>query len=309
MKPMEWSVQGKTALVTGATSGIGKATAAELTRAGATVVIGARNTERARQAQADIRSETGVDVEVVIFDLARLGSVAAAAEELAHRFGRLHVLVNNAGILIGGRRRVTPDGFELSFAVNHLGPFLLTTRLLPLLLADAPARVVNVSSDGYGIARDGLHWDDLQSERAWSGWHAYGASKLCNLHFTTELARRLDGRAVTVNACHPGYVDTQLGRVRDEDRLPRPATRAPAKPSAGGSVPDLSALGTPLTATEGARTPVYLATSDAVASVSGRYFVECAPVEPGAVARDGAAAQRLWDVSERLVAEALAAHS
>src|ERR1700704_69257 len=120
MKPMEWSVQGKTALVTGATSGIGKATAAELTRAGATVVIGARNTERARQAQADIRSETGVDVEVVIFDLARLGSVAAAAEELAHRFGRLHVLVNNAGILIGGRRRVTPDGFELSFAVNHL---------------------------------------------------------------------------------------------------------------------------------------------------------------------------------------------
>jgi NAD(P)-dependent dehydrogenase (short-subunit alcohol dehydrogenase family) len=307
---MAWSVQDKTVLVTGATSGIGKATAAELARAGATVIIGGRNADRARQAQSDIRSETRADVDVVIFDLARLASVAAAADEIASRFGSIHVLVNNAGVMIGGRRRTTLDGFELTFAVNHLGPFLLTTRLMRMLLACAPARVVNVSSDGYAIAREGLQWDDLQAEQSWSGWHAYGASKLCNLYFTAELARRFDGRGITANACHPGFVDTQLGRVRDEDRLPRPAPSAHVSaPSAqpSGGVPDLSALGTPLTVTEGARTPLYVATSEAGGSMSGRYFVECEPVEPSEIARDAAAARRLWDVSEQLVAGALAA--
>jgi NAD(P)-dependent dehydrogenase (short-subunit alcohol dehydrogenase family) len=271
------------------------------------VVIGARNRERADAARAEVRAETGIDVEAVIFDLSRLVSVASAVDEITSRVGVIHVLVNNAGVMIGGRRRTTPDGFELTFAVNHLGPFLLTTRLMPALLACVPARVVNVSSDGYRIPREGLQWDDLQSERS-SGWHAYGASKLCNVYFTAELARRVDGSGVTANVCHPGFVDTQLGRVRDEDRLPRPAaSAATASARAPADAPDLSSLGTPLSATDGARTPLYLATSDDVVSVSGRYFVECEPVEVSDVARDMAAARRLWDVSEQLVAGALAA--
>lgn len=293
-------MQGKAVLVTGATSGIGRATAAALARAGATVVIGGRNAQRVEQARAEITAETGSPVETVVFDLSRLASIASAADEIGDRFGRLHVLVNNAGVMILGRRRTTPEGLELMFAVNHLGPFLLTARLMPRLLAGTPARVVNVSSEGYGIARDGLQWDDLQWEQAWSGWHAYGASKLCNLYFTAELARRLDGRGVTANACHPGLVDTQLGRVRDEDRLPSADAAAPAGLSAT-AVPDLGALGTPLTAEDGARTSVYLASSPDVESVSGRYFVECEVVEPGPVARDAIAARRLWDMSERIV--------
>lgn len=308
---MAWSVRDKTVLVTGATSGIGHATAVGLARAGAGVIIGARNADRAERARADIRAETGVEVETVIFDLSRLASVAAAADEIASGFSGVHVIVNNAGVLIAGRRRTTVDGFELTFAVNHVGPFLLTTRLMPTLMASAPARVVNVSSAGYAIARDGLQWDDLQSEHSWSGWHAYGASKLCNLYFTIELDRRFGASGITANACHPGFVDTALGRVRDEDRLPRASGgRAPAGPSStaapGSSVPDLSGLGTPLGPEDGARTPLHLAMAEGIDSAGGRYFVDCEPVDPGEVAQDRAAAARLWEVSQQLVDEALA---
>jgi NAD(P)-dependent dehydrogenase (short-subunit alcohol dehydrogenase family) len=303
------TMEGRTVVVTGATSGIGKATAEGLARAGANVVVAGRNADRVHAARREISAATGVEVECVVFDLAQLASVASAADEIAQRFGAIRVLVNNAGLMILGRRRTTVDGLELTFAVNHLGPFVLTTRLLPMLRAAAPSRIVNVSSDGYAIAREGLDWEDLQFERSWSGWHAYGASKLCNLYFTTELARRLDAQGITANACHPGLVDTQLGRVRDEDRLPRPPTAAPVHPGSqsGSGMPSLDALGTPISTEEGARTPVYLATSDAVATTTGSYFVEGAPAEPGPVATDALAARRLWEISEQLAARALGA--
>jgi NAD(P)-dependent dehydrogenase (short-subunit alcohol dehydrogenase family) len=295
------SREGPTVLVTGGTGGIGRATAAGLARSGARVVIGARNRERARAAVEAIRGETGVTVEVLHLDLASLASVAAATDELRGRVGELHALVNNAGVMLLGRRRLSADGFELTLAVNHLGPFLLTTRLEPLLRAGAPARIVNVSSDGFGIAADGLRFDDLQFERDWSGWEAYGASKLCNVYFTTELARRLAGSGVTANALHPGYVDTELGRVRDEDRLPAAGASSPPTGTRGDSTPDLGFLGRPVTAEEGARTSLYLVTSGAVEGVSGRYFRDCEPVELTGPAADGDAARRLWDVSAALV--------
>ncbi|HEY7134465.1 MAG TPA: SDR family oxidoreductase [Acidimicrobiia bacterium] len=298
---MTSSWEGRTVLVTGGTGGIGRATAAGLARTGARVLIGARNAERAAEAVAAVRDETGVTVEVVALDLARLSSVAAAVEELQERTDALHALVNNAGVMILGRRRETADGLELTFAVNHLGPFLLTTRLESLLRAGAPARVVNVSSDGYGIAREGLRFDDLQFEHNWSGWEAYGASKLCNVYFTTELARRWRDSGVTANAVHPGYVDTDLGRVRDEDRLPSPGG-APSARGAGGGAPDLGALGTPATVEDGARTSLYVTTSESLDGVTGRYFRDCEAVELAGVAADEQAAGRLWDVSEALLA-------
>jgi NAD(P)-dependent dehydrogenase (short-subunit alcohol dehydrogenase family) len=206
--------------------------------------------------------------------------------------------------MILGRRRESADGLELTFAVNHLGPFMLTTRLESLLRAGAPARVVNVSSDGYGIARDGLRFDDLQFERDWSGWEAYGASKLCNVYFTTELARRWNDSGVTANAVHPGYVDTDLGRVRDEDRLPS-SGGSPSARGARSGTPDLGALGTPVSVEEGARTSLYVTTSDALDGVTGRYFRDCEPVELAGIAADEPAARRLWDVSESLIGDAL----
>jgi len=298
------SWEGRTVLVTGGTGGIGRATAAGLARTGARVLIGARNAERAAAAVAAIHDETGVTVEVVALDLARLGSVAAAVAHLHERTDALHALVNNAGVMILGRRRESADGLELTFAVNHLGPFMLTTRLESLLRAGAPARVVNLSSDGSGIARDGLRFDDLQFERDWSGWEAYGASKLCNVYFTTELARRWSDSGVTANAVHPGYVDTDLGRVRDEDRLPS-SGGSPSARGAGSGTPDLGALGTPVTVEEGARTSLYVTTSEALDGVTGRYFRDCEPVDVAGVAADEQAARRLWDVSEALIADAL----
>jgi retinol dehydrogenase-13 len=297
-------LSGRTALITGGNAGIGKETAIALAQKGARVVFTSRDAARGAAALAEIRAASGSDqVEVLALDLGSLASVREAAAAFRARHDRLDLLVNNAGIAIFGRRRETADGFERMFGVNHLGHFLLTNLLRDLLAKSAPARVVNVASDGYLMAPNGLDWDDLQHERAYSGFEVYGHSKLCNIYFSAELARRLGGTGVTSNAVHPGYVATELGRPRPEDRKP-PANASARSSGDGGGAPDLSFLPPPISPAEGARTQVYVASSPELEGVTGRYFVECAPVEPTAVARDATAACRLWEVSERLLRDA-----
>ncbi len=277
-------------MVTGANSGVGKATAIALAAAGARTVITARNEARGRAAREDIRRTTGSDqVDLVVFDLADLASVRAGAAELLDRTERIDVLVNNAGLVLSDRQ-VTVDGFEATFATNHLGPFLLTRLLTDRLVESAPARVVNVASTAHRGARTGLDFDDLQSTGHYRGMQAYSRSKLANILFTTELARRLDGTGVTANSVHPGTVAS--GFARDDDasgflafgvKVIKPFILTPAK---------------------GARTSVYVATSPDLAGVTGQYFVKCRVRTPSPAARDEAAAILLWSVSEELVGAA-----
>ena len=207
----------RTVVITGGNSGVGKATAVALAASGNRVVITARSRPRGEEAIADIRRDAGSDaVDLAVFDLADLGSVRAGAADLLDRFESIHVLVNNAGVVLSDRR-VTVDGYETTLAVNHLGHFLLTSLLADRLVASAPARVINVSSTAHRSARRGLDFDDLQSVRHYSGMRTYGASKLANILFTNELARRLVAvdAGVTANALHPGTVAT--GYAQDGD--------------------------------------------------------------------------------------------
>jgi NAD(P)-dependent dehydrogenase (short-subunit alcohol dehydrogenase family) len=279
---------GKTVVITGANSGIGLETAVALAAAGAEIVMTARDRGRAETALADVTARSGSDkVSLVVFDLASLDSVRAGAAEILERCGRLDVLVNNAGLVLSTRTE-TVDGFESTFAINHLGPFLLTELLLDRLRQSAPARIVNVSSTAHTSARKGLNFDDLQSTKHYRAMGVYGESKLANILFTTELARRLAGTGVTVNCLHPGVVATGYGRDGDTMgvisfglKVIRPFT---------------------LSATQGAQTSVYLASSPEVAEVTGSYFVKCKPKQPSAAARDADAARRLYEVSESMVA-------
>jgi retinol dehydrogenase 12 len=272
-------VEGTTCLVTGATSGIGKATTARLAELGATVIAVARDRARGAQAADEIRQRAPrARVEVLTADLSHLGQVRRLAAQVQAGHDRLDVLVNNAGVA-RFRRELTPDGLGVTLATNHLGPFLLTNLLLDRLKRSAPARVVTVSSDRHTRQRS-IPWDDLEPGHDCS----YVASKLLNLLFTYELARRLAGTGVTANCLSPGFVRTQLGReatgaFRVFLRLARPFQSSPQA---------------------GAATPVYLATSPEVAEVSGRYFEKCAPAQSSALSRDPAAAERLWQLSTRL---------
>jgi NAD(P)-dependent dehydrogenase (short-subunit alcohol dehydrogenase family) len=276
--------------VTGANSGIGKATATALAEAGARTVVTARNEERGRRAVDEIARTTGSDrVELAVFDLGDLASVRRVTAELLDRCDRIDVLVNNAGLVLT-QRQTTPDGYEATFAVNHLGPFLLTRLLTDRLQASAPSRIVNVASIAHRFVRGGMGFDDLQSERRYRGMQVYGRSKLANVLFTHELARRLAGTGVTANSLHPGMVATGYARDGDAPGLLELGVRL-ARPLS-------------LTPEQGARTSIYLAGSPEVEGVSGKYFVKCRPRTPAAAGRDDAAASRLWSVSEQLVADA-----
>ena len=269
-------------LITGATSGIGKETALALARLGALVLLVARDPGRGQDALTDVRAASPSRVgELFVADLSSLASIRQLADSVRARHPILHVLINNAGG-IWDRREVTVDGFERTFATNHLAYFLLTNLLLPTLRAGAPARIVNVSSDAhFGTTLD---FDDLQGERRYRGWVAYKRSKLANLLFTSALAERLAGSGVTVNALHPGVVNTGIARR--------------------GSLPFRLGfrIGAPfmLTAARGAETIVYLASSPEVDPVSGAYFHKCRAKAPSPAARDAEARQRLWDVSADL---------
>lgn len=280
---------GKTVVVTGANSGIGLSTAVALARAGARVVITARDEAKGEGAVEEVRRRSGsAAVELSVFDLGSLASVRAGAADILARCDRLDVLVNNAGVVLSERRE-TPDGLEATFVVNHLGHFLLTGLLRDRLVASAPARVVTVASTAHKGARRGLDFDDLQSERRYGGMQVYSKSKLANIYFTTELARRLGGSGVTANCVHPGTVATGYARDGDADGILAFGVKV-IKPFI-------------LTPDQGARTSVYLASSPDVDHVTGKYFVKCRARTPSKVARDDDAAARLWEASEKLLAE------
>jgi len=284
------SMDGKTVIITGGNSGIGKAAAVELARAGARVVVTARSEQRGTDAVADIRAASGsADVELSVFDLGDLSSVRAGAQDLLARCPRIDVLCNNAGLILT-ERTLSADGYEATFAINHLGPFLLTDLLLPRLAESAPARVVNVASTAHRLARRGMVFDDLMAERSYKQMEVYGRSKLANILFTTELARRLAGTGVTANSLHPGSVATGYARDGDTTGFLAWGIKVYAPFS--------------LTPEQGARTTVYLCSSPDVAGVTGRYFAKCKEKAPAATASDEAAAARLWAVSEELVAAA-----
>jgi NAD(P)-dependent dehydrogenase (short-subunit alcohol dehydrogenase family) len=273
-------MNGKVCVVTGATSGIGKAAAAALARQGAQVVLVGRDRGRAEAAAAEMGAASTVPPKVEIADLTSMDQVRALAGRLAS-LERIDVLINNAGLVLG-ERRVTQDGFEHVFAVNHLAPFLLTNLLLPKLTGSALARVVTVTSDAHSAAS--LDLDDPSLEHGWNSWRSYANSKLANILFTRELARRLDGTGVTANCAHPGVVRTGFGRessplLRFGLTLARPFLLSPER---------------------GADTIVYLASSPDVAGETGGYYVKRQRREPSAAARDDAAARKLWDISEKL---------
>jgi NAD(P)-dependent dehydrogenase (short-subunit alcohol dehydrogenase family) len=275
---------GRVVLVTGATSGIGRATATGLAALGAHVGIVGRDRGRAEVAASSIQQASpAAHTDVFVADLSSQAQVRQLAAEVLGTYPRIDVLVNNVGGF-WATRRVTADGLEHTFAVNHIAPFLLTTLLLERLLASRPARVVTVSSGAHTQGR--IDFEDLQGERHYSGPRAYNQSKLANLLFTYELARRLGYRPVTANALHPGKVRTgfgaedQLAGWRVVAPLVRPFLRSPAR---------------------GALTSIHLAASPDVEGVTGTYFADRRPKQSSARSHDPVVAVRLWDVSTDLV--------
>ena len=279
-------MKGRLCAITGASSGLGYETALALAREGATVALLCRSTERGEQARAAIAATTGnEDVHVVHCDHANLDTVRAAAARLLERFDALHVLVNNAGLMLN-QRRITVDGLEETFQVNHLGAFLLTDLLRSRLIASAPARVVTVSSVAHRAGV--MDFGDLQSLRLYDGWTVYARSKLANVLFTYELARRLQGTGVTANTLHPGIVRSGFGH--NNGLVMRGFMTVTQLPPLAVS------------ARRGARTQVWLACAPAVQDVSGRYFVRRRARRSSPISYDRDAQRRLWDASESLLA-------
>lgn len=277
-----WTVEGKTALVTGATSGIGYETALGLARAGAEVVIVGRDAGKTARVLGELKEKSGsAKLSSVLGDLSSMREVRGVAGQFLAAHDSLQVLVNNAGVINTGRR-LTSEGHEVTFATNHLAVHLLTKLLLPALERGAPSRVVTVSSGIHAIGR--IHFDDLTLERGYGPFKAYAQSKLANVLFTQELARRVEGRGITANVLHPGFVGSNFAH--------RPGV--------------LGAIGHWFTTTfgkspeAGAATSLYLAMADEVSAVSGRYFERSREAKPRL--RDASAAARLWDVTEQLVA-------
>jgi retinol dehydrogenase 12 len=266
-------MKGKICLVTGATDGIGKVTVLELAKQGATVIGVGRNRAKIDAVLREAGKTAGT-LEFMTADLSSLAQVRALADEFKGKYDRLHVLVNNAGALFSDLR-ASVDGIEMTFALNHLSYFLLTNLLLDTIIASAPARIINVSSNAH--EGNTINFDDLEYRRQYSAWGAYGSSKLANILFTYELARRLDGKNVTVNAVHPGFVNTNFQRA------------------AG-----LNMRG-PLTSEEGADTQLWLATSPEMEGVTGKYFVRRQDTRSSAISYDTAVAKHLWDVSATMV--------
>jgi NAD(P)-dependent dehydrogenase (short-subunit alcohol dehydrogenase family) len=286
MRGSDWSLEDRHCLVTGATSGIGQETALGLAREGARVWIVGRSRERAEAAREDIARRSGNPrIELLLADLASLSEIRKLADAVRARCGSLHLLVNNAGV-VNQKRELTVDGFEATFAVNHLAYFALTNLLLPLLRASAPARIVSVASDAHKFGS--VDWDDLQSERRYRGFpivsamRVYGTSKLLNILFNLELARRLEGSGVSANCVHPGAVSTRLGSNTGAARYVTPLLRPFMKSPA-----------------EGARTSIHLATSPDL-EVSGRYFADMREARASKAAQDAEAARRLWKLSAEL---------
>jgi retinol dehydrogenase 12 len=275
----------KVVAITGATSGIGLVAAEALANVGARIVLVARDPVRAEAALKRLRyAGPGATHTVHYADLSRIPEMKRVASEIAAAEPRIDVLINNAGALFGSRQ-VTPDGLELTFATNHMAYFVVTLGLAERLQATPGARVVNTSSDAHKHRR--LDFDDLQSTKHYRGFPVYGRSKLCNILFTRELARRWRDTGVTANCLHPGFVATRFGDGSGGffERVVGVAKHFAISPA------------------KGAETIIHLASSDAVANVSGAYFYKCREAEPTREAQDDESAKRLWDESLRLASE------
>lgn len=273
----------KTALVTGANSGMGMATVEALSDAGAMVVMLCRSEARGREAFEKLTAGKDREIELMLCDLGDYESIRSFAAEFKKRFGKLDILVNNAGF-ISLERQETREGVERQFGINHLGHFLLTTELQELM--GEGARIVVVASGAHKAGK--IHFDDINLTRGYNVVKAYGQSKLANVLFTRELARRLKDRGITVNCCHPGAVATNMGVNRETGfgktitGLLRPFFQTPA---------------------EGARTAVFLATDESVKEITGEYFYKCKITKSSKCSHDMEAAARLWELSERMVGQ------
>lgn len=275
-------MKNKVCIVTGANAGIGLETTRALAKQGATVVMVCRSQERGDKALADIRKDTGNEnVHLFITDLSSQQQIRGLASEFLKRFDRLDVLVNNAGVFLPSHQ-LTEDGFEATFAINHLAYFLLTHLLLDILKQTPESRIVNVSSNAHLSAS--INFDALEKVNSYNGYVAYGQSKLANVLFTYELARQLEGTGITCNALHPGVVATNIANHGTSFftvffKLFSPFFKSPES---------------------GAATSVYLATSPEVATVTGKYFADSKEKGSSTISHDVAAAKRLWDISTRL---------
>ena len=272
----------KVCLVTGGNSGIGKSVALGLAKMGATVVVVSRNKEKGETAVTDIVEKSGnKNVELIQADMSSQNSIHQLVNEFRARHEKLHLLINNAGVYLT-KRSETEDGLESTFAVNHLGPFLLTSLLVDILKASAPSRIVNVTSDAHKGAR--INFDDLQGEKKFSGWQAYGQSKLAMILYTHGLAKKLEGTGVTVNSAHPGVVRTNF-----------------AKNNGGLVMLGFRFLGMFFISPESAAKRIlYVATSPDLEGVTGKYFTKMREVKSSQESYDDDSARRLWQISEQL---------
>jgi NAD(P)-dependent dehydrogenase (short-subunit alcohol dehydrogenase family) len=276
-------MKGKTVVVTGGTSGIGEVAAVELAQRGARIVLVARSRARADSIMAKLASANPAVQHTVHFaDLSQLSEMKRVATEIAAAEPKIDVLINNAGAMFA-KREVTADGLEMTFAVNHMAYFVVTAGLLDRLKATPGARAVSTASDAHKAGR--LDFNDLQAEQRYSGFRVYGTSKLCNILFTRQLARRLEGTGVTAVCLHPGFVAT---RFADNNEGLLGFTF--------GLLKRLAAI----TPESGAKTIVHLASSPDVAGKGGTYWYKCAPTAPNAAAQNDADAKRLWEISERI---------
>jgi NAD(P)-dependent dehydrogenase (short-subunit alcohol dehydrogenase family) len=278
------AMQGKRVVLTGASRGIGRETALALGRLGADLSFVVRDPERGGVVADEVRAlGAGGEAEVFIADLSSMADVRRVGAEILAKHARIDVLVNNAGAILMDRQ-TTKDGYEATFATNHLAYFLLTKVLLGAIKKAPAGRIINVASEAHH--RGTMSFDDLMGEKKYGGWPAYSMSKLANILFTNELARHLEGTTVTSNALHPGVIASGFGRNNT------------------GIVGFLAKVAAPFLASSenGAKTTVFLATDAAVSAVSGKYFDKSKPKTPSREARDPSVAKRLWDVSEELVA-------
>lgn len=288
-------MSGRVVIITGANSGIGKATAVDLTRRGARVIMACRDLKRGEAALNSIIKETGSsNVILKHLDLASMKSIRAFAKEINTNEPDLHVLINNAGVIGTPKRQETEDGLELTMAVNHFGHFLLTNLLLDLLKKSAPSRIVVVSSIAHHNFVETLspfRFDNMHSETFYRNMEAYGQSKLANILFTRELARRINGSGVTANSLHPGISYTGLFSPSRQQGMPE---------KLGNFIMGASSIFFK-TAEQGAQTSIHLAVSEEVEGTSGRYFIDCKEREPAKTGQDDVAAKKLWNISAEIV--------